>query len=159
MSKEKKFKGYMCTSMKVWILRKGTLKGVISVQKQSCVKIGKCMSLKKHKKKTIPILENWRKRTVAMRVSQSALMALKGWLQVTWQIFVSDLKTECMGEFSFFMLDCDMFRSMIHCSKDKEMEITHQRDYLSHIWKHWDNWIVPVGTKQAKMMRELFWSI
>lgn len=48
MPKEKKIKTYMCTSVKVWILQKGTLKGVISVQKQSCVKIGKCMTLKKH---------------------------------------------------------------------------------------------------------------
>lgn len=112
----------MCTSMKVWILRKGTLKGVISVQKQSCVKIGKCMSIKKHKKKTIPILENWRKRTVAMRVSQSALMALKGWLQVTWQIFVSDLKTECMGEFSFlcWIVTClDLWFTVVKIKKWK----------------------------------------
>lgn len=144
----------MCTRMKVWILRKGTLKGVISVQKQSCVKIGKCMSLKKH---TYP-----RKLEEENCGYEGFTVCFDGFEGLT----SSDMTDICIwsenrmyGRILFFMLDCDMFRSMIHCSKDKEMEITHQRDYLSHIWKHWDNWIVPVGTKQAKMMRELFWSI
>ena len=66
-------------------------------------------------------------------MSQSVLNVFEG-------LTSSDMTDICIrsenrkhGSIFLFMQDCDMFRSMILCSKDKGMEITHQRDYLSHI--------------------------
>lgn len=56
--------------------------------------------------------------------------ALKGWLQVTWQIFVSDLKTEHMGAFSFLcriVICLDLWFTVVKIKKWKShiREITY----------------------------------